>query len=95
MNGWEIIECNASDFFAFRQIGNVCLGIERVPGGYMPTLSVDEYNDVVSMGTPMRTLDLAVESAESLVPLHMRAVCMSFRPFGEGADCVVEVADGV
>ena len=91
MNEWEVIEWDRDEFCMMRQVGHVCISVERVAGGYLPTLSVDDYGDVVSRGTPMRNVTVAIDAAESLVPLHMRAIARSFRPFGEGADCIVEV----
>ena len=92
--GWEVVDQDESEFIDVKQVGVVCISVERVDGGYMPKLSMDDYGDVVSKGSPMRTIELAVDAAHALVPLHMRAVARSFRPFGEGADCVVHgVAD--
>jgi hypothetical protein len=89
MDGWEVIENESDEFCAVKQIGVVCISVDRDAEGYVPKLSMDDYGDVVSKGTPMRTIDLAMDAAHALVPLHMRAVARSFRPFGEGADCIV------
>lgn len=62
----------------------------ELPAGYLPTFSVAEDEDLApSRGTPMSTPEHAAESALSLAQLHHRALSRQYRPFGEGADCVV------
>lgn len=89
-------ECISIEYVEARDVLDPDTGalVRSLPAGYLPTFTMDERADYApSRGVPMATKAAAIEAAYALVPLHLSAVARKFRPFAEGADCVIEVAN--